>query len=242
MKYNDSLLKLFNNKWILYAIFGFTLFNLYGYMMAGNINSVMFFILLCLIVSIFSKNMGIILIVSLVITNTTKGVIFVKEQFVNREDKKFFLRAHRNREEPEYDDYGLEGLENMEDSEPTTTTHSNSNIITNSSLSTTMHTPPAEPFEVGMKNKSQMGSRIDYSSTVEQAYDNLDKILGSDGIQRLTGDTHKLMEQQLKLAEAMKNMSPLLENANSMLKTLNVSGGGIQKFLQESGGLMKGIA
>ena len=34
----------------------------------------------------------------------------------------------------------------------------------------------------------------------------LNKIIGGDGIKRLTDDTQKLMNQQLQLAEAMKNM------------------------------------
>jgi len=42
-----------------------------------------------------------------------------------------------------------------------------------------------------MSNKKS--NRIDYASTVEDAYDDLNKILGSDGMQRLTNDTHKLM-------------------------------------------------
>ena len=67
-----------------------------------------------------------------------------------------------------------------------------------------------------MSNKKR--NRIDYASTIEDAYDDLNNILGGDGIKRLTDDTQKLMGQQLQLAEAMKSMTPLLENAKSMLK------------------------
>jgi hypothetical protein len=59
--------------------------------------------------------------------------------------------------------------------------------------------------------------RVDYASTIEDAYSDLNKIIGGDGIKRLTDDTQKLMSQQLQLAEAMKNMSPLLDQAKSML-------------------------
>ena len=61
------------------------------------------------------------------------------------------------------------------------------------------------------------GSRIDYASTLEGAYDNLDKILGSDGINKLTGDTQKLMAQQQKLFDSMKHMAPMIQNAKDML-------------------------
>jgi hypothetical protein len=45
----------------------------------------------------------------------------------------------------------------------------------------------------------------------------LNKILGGDGIKNLTADTQKLMEQQLQLANAMKSMTPLLEQAKSLI-------------------------
>ena len=61
-------------------------------------------------------------------------------------------------------------------------------------------------------------NRIDYASTVEDAYEDLNKILGGDGIKRLTDDTQKLMSQQLQLADAMKGMTPLMEQAKSLLQ------------------------
>ena len=72
-------------------------------------------------------------------------------------------------------------------------------------------------------------------STLEQAYDDLNSVLGSDGIKNLTSDTQNLMKQQLHLAEAMKEMGPLMQQAQSMLKTLNIDGIGdlpslIKKF------------
>ena len=79
------------------------------------------------------------------------------------------------------------------------------------------------------------GSRVDMGSTLEQAYDDLNNVLGSDGIKNLTSDTQNLMKQQLHLAEAMKDMGPLMKQAQDMLKTLNIDGLGdlpslIKKF------------
>ena len=78
-------------------------------------------------------------------------------------------------------------------------------------------------------------SRVDMGTTLEQAYDDLNSVLGSDGIKSLTSDTQNLMKQQLHLAEAMKEMGPLMQQAQSMLKTLNIDGLGdlpslIKKF------------
>jgi hypothetical protein len=89
-----------------------------------------------------------------------------------------------------------------------------------------------ESFEVGRGKKNSKGYNIDYASTVEDAYDELNKILGSDGIKRLTTDTQSLMKQQLKLAESMKSMeplisgiAPLMQQAQGLLGSINSGGG-----------------
>ena len=61
-------------------------------------------------------------------------------------------------------------------------------------------------------------SRIDYATTLEDAYDNLDKILGSGGMKSLSADTEKLMNQQKSLFESMNSMMPLVGKAQDMLK------------------------
>jgi hypothetical protein len=61
-------------------------------------------------------------------------------------------------------------------------------------------------------------SRIDYATTLEDAYDNLDKILGSGGMKNLSADTEKLINQQKSLFESMNSMMPLVGKAQDMLK------------------------
>ena len=64
------------------------------------------------------------------------------------------------------------------------------------------------------------GAKIDYAGTVERAFDNLEKILGSDGIKKMSNDTARLADKQESLVSAMKNMQPLMQNAQKMLKSL----------------------
>ena len=99
-----------------------------------------------------------------------------------------------------------------------------------------------ESFEVGRSKKNSQGYNIDYASTVEDAYDELNKILGSDGIKRLTSDTQNLMKQQLQLAESMKSMQPLIagmapimEQAKGLLGNLGDTGnlGNLSKIAEK---------
>ena len=99
-----------------------------------------------------------------------------------------------------------------------------------------------ESFEVGRSKKNSQGYNIDYASTVEDAYDELNKILGSDGIKRLTNDTQNLMKQQLQLAESMKSMqpliagmAPLMEQAKGLLGNMgeNANLGNLSKMAEQ---------
>ena len=97
----------------------------------------------------------------------------------------------------------------------------NSSTDASDSPSSDMATMPKtdESFEVGRsKKRSGGGYKVDYASTVEDAYDELNKIIGGDGIKRLTSDTQNLMKQQLQLAEAMKGMGPLIQNMAPLME------------------------
>jgi hypothetical protein len=73
-------------------------------------------------------------------------------------------------------------------------------------------------FETG--RRKTRGNNIDYAATMEDAYDDLNNILGSDGIQRLTADTQNLIKQQVQLARAVENMTPMLNSLTPMVNEL----------------------
>jgi predicted ATP-dependent protease len=93
----------------------------------------------------------------------------------------------------------------------------------NTDLNTSTETGPEGFGESigGKKNSTKsehFGPRLDYAATIEQSYQNLDNILGSDSIKQLTNDTQKLMKQQQNLFNTMNQMVPVLEGAQNMLK------------------------
>ena len=64
--------------------------------------------------------------------------------------------------------------------------------------------------------------RVDYATTVEQAYDNLENIVGKGGISKLTEDTTRLMDKQNKMFENLKNMGPLINQYKEMMSSMNL--------------------
>ena len=73
------------------------------------------------------------------------------------------------------------------------------------------------PASLDGEDDLPVNNRVDYAKTLEKAYDNLDSLVGQDGVKGLTSQTNVLMDQQQKLMENMKSMEPLLKTAQSFL-------------------------
>lgn len=110
---------------------------------------------------------------------------------------------------------------------PTATTTTTTDGTTETTETTEVETfAPAGSGFNGKKRGAIGGpakaARIDYSTTLEQAYDNLDKMLGSDGLSNLSADTEKLMAQQERLFGSVQKFLPLIDKAQGMISSLDM--------------------
>jgi hypothetical protein len=209
MNLKASLSILLTNKYVLNIVFFVSLLNVIGYVIYRNYDAVIYFILIGLTMAYFSKNMIIILGVPLILVNL------------------FSMGKRKIYEGLENKVTSGEKADVVSASDSKSTSDSNSDSKSASKSDKDKKVEGTEKFEVGRK-KGQYN--IDYASTIEDAYDDLNKIIGGDGIQRLTEDSQRLMKQQQQLAEAMKGMGPLIEKMAPMLEgaqsMLNSVGGG----------------
>ncbi len=241
MKFNAVVNNFLTNKLVLNVVSFIALLNVIGYAVMGKFNNVLFFIVLAILVKYFSKNMIIILGVPLIAVNLLSlrsGSIF--EGLENKDDKKPTDAAEENKKhlDKAMDDKKkqeppmLPGTEQPKEKEDGGVV--SSNVKTD------------ESFEVGRKKSAS--SKIDYAATIEDAYDELNKILGSDGIKRLTSDTQGLMKQQADLAKSMEAMTPLIqsimpmaEKAQKMMESMESGNGSLGSVMEMakkmSGGL-----
>jgi len=67
-----------------------------------------------------------------------------------------------------------------------------------------------------------VGDRIDYANTMKQSMDNLQDMLGTDGMKGLAAETKKLVSQQKELVDSLGQMAPVLNSAKSTLDSLNL--------------------
>lgn len=225
MKMPSSVSKLLTNRYVLYLVALLALFNVIGYMMMDKTQIVILFILIGYLMTHFSKNMVIVLLVPLVLVNLLTSGMMMKEGFeqgtCSEEDEKAGKCTRAVVE-----DNAAEAFDTCNEGEK---------FDEKTGKCVPAPVPPSEKDGFASAGGRKGSSRVDMGSTLEQAYDDLNSVLGSDGIKNLTADTQNLMKQQLHLAEAMKEMGPLMQQAQSMLKTLNIDGIGdlpslIKKF------------
>ena len=242
MKIPKSFSKMLENKYVLYFVLVVTLINLLGYMMLGNFNAIIFFILAAFLTSNFSKNMIVVLSVPLILTSVFMVGKAVKEGFeemkpiderikdIDKEIKEKQDKMNTIINEGVNTDDDKKMLKELRDD------IDNLNKKKEKMLAEKNEKKDEKPDDKTAEKMSTMykkENRIDYASTVEDAYDDLNKILGGNGIKQLTDDTQNLMKQQMQLADAMKSMTPLMEQAQSLLKGFDM------KSLSSLAGLTK---
>lgn len=214
MNLKATLSNFVHNRWVLNIVAVLAIFNFIGYIVLGETNLVLFGIVVGLLVRYFTENMVYVLGAPLLLVNllATRSLVEGMETKSSKDEKK--------------DTPKEESIEEEDDSDDNEVSPSNAERKVKSG------------FEVG-RRKSANGTKIDYATTIEEAYDDLNKILGSDGIKNLTDDTQRLMKQQAKLAESMEAMTPVIEKmmpladkANEMLKGMDKNSGGMEGIMQ----------
>jgi hypothetical protein len=272
----SEMKEILQNTYVMYAVLIIAILNIIGYLALRNMDAILFFILTFLLSIYFTRNMIIVLFISIIATNFYAGTSGMMSSSLGRKEG---LKNEDNGEnEEEEEEEVKEGQQNIKsaDAEPVV------------EASTAMEKKPAEnpkdkKVVIGMqnlkpakfkpskkanpddeddsnvpapasKNKNKptkvvdeeedddddgyakisgsKGNRVDYAQTLGQAYDNLQNIIGKDGVKGLTTQTKDLMEQQKVLMNNMKDMEPLIKSAQGFMDQIMGGGGldGISKL------------
>jgi hypothetical protein len=215
--------KLIENKNFYYVMIALTVLHIFMYLFNKTYNAIAFLALFSVIVYNFNKNPVVVLLASLILTH-----IFVA-------NKKMYEGLENNNEIK--NDDRIDKLKNTDPELAESATKLNKESVDEKkqnikqkikdqnnpdmNKNTTDETEPVpESFEVGRKGSV----RLDHAATIETAYDDLQNILGSDGIGKLTDDTKKLMNQQKNLFEAMNQLAPAVQQTMGMLEGLDLNG------------------
>jgi len=240
----------FQNKAVLYGSLLLVLLSIIRHLANKNVNAVVLIALIGLLMSYFSKNMIIVLLtafaaVFLLEMTGSQGVMEGMTSDKKKEgettmnakdaDKDATKDADKDADKDVTNDVAedkKEGNKNL-NSKKTTTKKQGLTTLSPASYDGKDHdADDDDKSATGAKGSSS--NRIDYASTLEQAYDNIETIIGEDGVRGLTDQTKSLMNQQKELMNNMKEMGPLLKSAEGFMEQLTGGGGlsGITSMLQ----------
>jgi uncharacterized membrane protein YciS (DUF1049 family) len=223
MNFSKEVSKLVTNKYFLYVILFLAVTNVFAYLVTNNTNAIVFFALIGLLTYQFSKNMAIVLLIALIATNFMMAGKRIKEGLENNESSE--------KDEKDKKD-ATEKMKKKEDSPSLTAVSEYDNDIADAAKELS-----DEPEGFGEKmGSAKSGSKkpyIDTAATMNEAYSNLQNMLGKDGIKGLHKDTKELMQQQKELFNVMNEMAPALEGAHKMLDKLDM--GSISNMMSKLG-------
>lgn len=236
----------FQNKFVLYGSLVLVLLSILRYLANQNINAIVLMALIGLITSYFSKNMIIVLLTAFVTVfvfemigapGVTEG-LKMKEGAENKEDKdkkkddkkddkkedkKDTIDKIKEKVEDKLEENNEDEKENKKDKKENKQKEG-AKSRNSSKQGMTKLSPANYDGKKGSDNDGT-ANRIDYASTLEQAYDNIENIIGEDGVRGLTDQTKSLMNQQKLLMQNMKEMGPLLKSAEGFMEQITGNGG-----------------
>jgi hypothetical protein len=237
MKFEKSVKKVFTSKYFLYFLLVLAVTNLLGYLMMKKFNAIALFLIVGVLMYYFSKNMSVILLVCLVVTNLLMSRSIFKEGMEGADtDMSATDKPASATDKPA----------SATDKPATDMTAPAKKAIVKPATAkkadsaTKVITGPAESEEdapVGQDAISTVnGAKPDYAQTMTENYKNLNNLLDPDSIKNLTQETMTLMGEQQKLFKSMQDMSPLLAQAKDMLSGMDMSN------LQGLGDMVKSFA
>ena len=236
---SDTIKSLLRDKNVLYIVLFIAVMNAFSFLMTGQFESILIFLVIGFVTSYFSKNMIIIMLSAIIITNFLIGMKLVgkkaKEAMENMGEKKEDTKE--NGEDKKEEDLKTDVTEKKEDKVDETNTLND----TNKSDTKAKEPEPAEPQADKQKKVKEslstlhpasvhegdemvdMKPKVDYAATLEAAYDNLDKMLSSDAIRSMTDETQRLAEKQKVLMSNIKQLEPMMQKAGSLLQGLDIN-------------------
>jgi len=239
MKLPKVVETLLNDKNVLYIVAFLAIMNFFGYIILRDSYALLIFLSIGFISTYFSKNMTIVLLSTLLLTNfitvLSRNFVINKEGFDATTDAKDATTDAKDATADTKDatsatvtgvkkPAAITGAGSAKASKKVAASASSMAAAVpigkkNAATTTTTKEPMTElsPASLDDEDDLPVNNRVDYAKTLEKAYDNLENLVGKEGVNGLTSQTNVLMDQQQKLMENMKSMEPLLKTAQSFL-------------------------
>lgn len=224
---NFNIKSLLKDQTVLYVVLFFAVTNFFGYILLNNYDAVIFMVLVGLITSYFSKNMILILLSSIVVTTFLTGASTVKEGLTNKAPAADADTADDDKDKKKKDAAKPADDSASKAAEPTAASlAAGTDADKKKPVKTEGFQDELSPSSLDREQSgpSYSGASEDTENeesgvnSAENALNNLDKILGSNG------GAGTLLQNQDILMKNMKNLEPLIASTSKMIEGLNSSG------------------
>ena len=194
------------NKYVLKFLIFMAIVNVLGYVALEEFNSMALFIVMILLSRYFSKNTSINILIAIIVTSCFTLNNKVREGFKEKEKSK----------EPSK----KEGI--PLGTSPTPSACAKDEKMVNGECKKRTgfknNVPPSSPAAV---NNNEEGE-IDVAAQMEDAYVNLNKMMGDGAMKSMASETKKLVNQQQDLMNTLHSMTPTLNKAKETLDNLDL--------------------
>lgn len=237
---NLKLKALLANRITLYVVLAISIASLFGYIMTQRTNALMFFVLTGYLTSFFTKNMAIVMLVPLLLTNFVFSVYRVREGLEGQAGKKAAegegatagTGAAGTEAAGTGAAAGTGGKKEEEEEEEE-------------------EKPAGEgkdaPAEGGAKKPTsgnfKPNAELDVKKTKDMKYSYFEKALNGDSIDKLNTDMDNMSDKHEKLEKMIENMAPLVEKAGGLLDKMNSGGmSNLGGMIEKMSGMLGGIS
>ena len=218
--FNNNLInnKLINNRITLFFVAALAFISLYIHIVNSNFSAVLLFFLTCGLVYCFTKNMTLVLGASFIVTTIaymTANLFGFREGLAGKEpaepsEEEIEAKIDKALKKNKVDTDDTDDADDTDDTED----KKKKAPFGNQKLSPALFNTPSK------KNVEQ---QLGKATEAEQAYDNLEKIMGTEKINSISTETKDLIKQQNDLIKQLKTMTPALNNAMASLGGLDLN-------------------
>jgi len=246
-----NITKYYDNNYLKYVIMFLAVINILYFTSKKNHNAIIFFMVVCVLTSYYTKHISIILLLAIITSNLFSKYELAKEGLKCKGNNKYKEGFTDNDSDDsddgedgdssdssdgddvdsdgdDFDKYNKPDNDNDDDDEEEETEDDEVDEVEPELFDKKKRKSVKfkKIKKKGKRNKkdSSPGARIDYASSLENAYSNLQNIIGPNGIKGLTDQTKKLLSQQKNLMGSLSDMGPVIDDAQKTLKGFNLKG------------------
>jgi flagellar biosynthesis GTPase FlhF len=225
--FSNNLLnnKIINNKITLYVVTAIALFSLYIHITRSHFSAILLFFLTAGLVYTFTKNMTIVLGAAFIVTtiaSLSTDVFGFKEGFKEGKDEEDEDEEVKEEEEEE-EDKDKEINNSTTQKAKAGAKETAKAAAKQAAKDAAFNNQKLSPALFNSPSKKNVEQQLGKATEVEQAYDNLEKIMGSEKINSISTETKDLIKQQNELIKQLKSMTPALNSAMASLGGLDLN-------------------